>query len=70
MNLHVWSRNEGFVETKRIGDAIERSLHLASLSVAGSRVVEIAFEQANYIKDPDGITRHGIITFRALTEPS
>ena len=68
--LHVWSRGSGWAECKRIADALYDALNEADLSLGGSRCVLIDHDGTNYLRDPDGKTKHAVVTFRALTEPT
>lgn len=65
--LHVWSRSRGQVEAKQIGSAVRGALHDADLDLGdGWQFLEIAHQDTRYLKDPDGRTSHGVLTFRAL----
>jgi len=74
LTLHVWSRDRGFGETKRILAALAAALDDASggapLTVAGQTLVALRFEFAATFLDPDGLTRHGVQRFRAWTQPA
>lgn len=69
LTLHVWSRDVGLSEAKRIVGALRSSLHNAPLSADDHRIAVLAFENARFLRDPDGKTHHGVATFRALVEP-
>jgi len=66
VNLDVWSRYRGSLEAKNIMDRIHTLLHDSSLSVAGANFINMRFEFSDIIRDPDGITRHGVMRFRAI----
>jgi len=66
MTIHVWSQYAGAKETKNIMDRIHTLLHDSSLSVTGFNLVNLRFEFSDILKDPDGITRHGVMRFRAI----
>lgn len=68
--IDVWSRAVGFPEAKRIASQVRAILHDAPLVLDDHILDLIAFESALNLRDPDGITRHVAITFRALTQPS
>ena len=68
LTLHTWSRYQGMLEAKRIMAAIVAALDRASLDLAGHRLVLLRFEFSEVLLDPDGITRHGVQRFRALTQ--
>jgi hypothetical protein len=42
-------------------------LHDSSLSQTGFNLVNMRYEFSDVLRDPDGVTRHGIIRFRAIT---
>lgn len=72
MTLDAWSIVPGTsstVEVKSIGAAIAKDLDRATLVLDGQRLVELSIEQIQYMRDPDGITAHGIVTVHAWTEP-
>ena len=66
INIHVWSQYKGAKQTKEIMDRIHDLLHDSSLSVSGFNLINLRFEFSDVIRDPDGITRHGIMRFRAI----
>lgn len=65
--LHIWSRAVGQVEAKTIAGAVRGSLHEAALDLGSAwQFIEIAHQDTRHLKDPDGVTSHSVITFRAL----
>ena len=66
VNIDVWSRYRGSLEAKNIMDRIHTLLHDSSLSVTGANFISMRFEFSDIIRDPDGITRHGVMRFRAI----
>jgi hypothetical protein len=68
--LHVWSREGGKRESYEIMDAIEALLHDATLDLEAHALVNLRFEFGEVARDPDGITYHGVVRFRAVTEPA
>jgi hypothetical protein len=67
INIHIWSRYKGAKETKEIMDKIHDLLHDVSLTVTGVNLINLRFEFSDIMRDPDGITRHGVMRFRAIT---
>jgi hypothetical protein len=67
MTLHIWSQYKGAKETKNILDKLHDLLHDSDLTVSGYNFVNCRFEFADILRDPDGVTRHGVIRFRAVT---
>lgn len=74
MTLDAWSVVEGSdgstVEVKQIGAAIAADLDRKSIVLDGQRLIELSIEQIQYLRDPDGITAHAVITVHAWTEPT
>lgn len=68
VTLHIWSRAVGFPECKRLGAAATAALHDASLTLAGGTLQSLLLDSSRYLRDPDGLTSHGILTFAALTD--
>jgi len=68
VTIHAWSRYPGKKEVKQVLDAIYNALHNKSLTVTGQIVIFIFFEFMETIADPDGLTQHGVIRFRLLTQ--
>lgn len=67
--LHVWSRYDGKRETHEIADAVRAVLDGAALTLGNHRLVNLAHQFSDLKRDPDGETYHGVLRFRAVTEP-
>ena len=61
INIEIWSQYKGSKETKQIMDKIHDLLHNSNLTVTGHNLINIRFEFSDIMRDPDGITRHGVI---------
>lgn len=68
--LHVWSRAEGRKQTHEIIGAVRSALDAAPLMLADHALVNLAFQFSEARRDPDGETYHGIVRYRAVTEPA
>lgn len=68
VTLHAWSRKVGQVEAKTLGGAIRAALHNVALTVTGHRLVVLEHDSTRYLEDPDGLSSHGVLTFRALLD--
>ena len=74
LTIHTWDSPDadsdqiGFSTTKQIMSAIVDALDQATLSVTGHTLVLLRFEFSHTFLDPDGLTRHGVQRFRALTQ--
>jgi hypothetical protein len=69
-DVHVWSRKTSLLQAKAIGSVVRAALHGAEPALAGFTLVDLRFEDARYLRDPDGITRHGVLSFKALISAS
>ena len=65
-NVDVYSDYRGMKEIKNIQKEIYRLLHESSLSVSGASFVDCRCEFTTDILEDDGITRHGVMRFRAF----
>ncbi len=70
IKIHVFSRAAGLKETRSIMAAVHVALHDADFSVAGHALVFCLEESAESLLESDGITRHGTMAFRIVTEPA
>ena len=68
VTIHVWSRHRGRKEVKEIQGHIYRLLHRASLIISGYNLVGVDWIQSDSFMDADGLTRHGVQTFRITIE--
>jgi hypothetical protein len=69
LTLHVWSRAEGRREAHAIMSGIRDALHEQALEVEGHRLVNLRHEVSEARRETDGVTYHGVVRFRAVTEP-
>lgn len=70
LTLHAWSRSTDSIEASAIVSAIDTVLHDAALTLVGNRCVQIKRDGSRVLLDPDGITIHGVATYRARVEPA
>jgi hypothetical protein len=69
LTLHVWSRASGKKETHEIIEAIRDALKGGAVPVDEHRFVNLRHEFSEARQDPDGETYHGIVRYRAVSEP-
>ena len=63
VTIHAWSRYRGNLEVYSMQDQIKAALNRQELAVTGWQFTGIDYTAANVLRDPDGITRHGVQTF-------
>lgn len=68
ITIHTWSQHRGRQETKEIQGAIYDALHHAELTYPGYSFILTDFVSSQSFVDADGMTRHGVQTFRVLIE--
>ena len=68
IQLDVWSREVGYPQCKTICDLVKRRIHNRALTLADNAFVTIAVETIRFLRDPDGLTSHGVITIKAIIE--
>jgi hypothetical protein len=66
--IHLWSRERGKRECLAIAEAVAAALHDQVLTLDGHALVNLRVEATDVARDPDGITWHGVMRVRAVTE--
>jgi|TARA_R100000455_G_C6255632_1_gene111542 hypothetical protein len=66
LTLHVWSRYRGRKEIKLLMEQVYTTLHDSDITVSGASLVNLRQEFQTTLMENDGITRHGVIRFRAV----
>ncbi|KQT54249.1 hypothetical protein ASG43_01070 [Aureimonas sp. Leaf454] len=69
LTLHVWAKGGGKQATYQIMDQVSNKLHDQHLSLDGHHLVNLQLQFAEARLEPDSATYHGILRFRAVTEP-
>jgi hypothetical protein len=64
--IHVWSRTVGWPEAATIAGHVRKALHLVDLPMTDFVMITCTFQEFIRLDDPDGITNHGVASFRAL----
>ena len=63
--VHTFSRYRGSKEIKEIMSLVYDVLHESSLTISGA-MNNMRFEFSDIIKEPDGLTTHGVQRFRTF----
>jgi hypothetical protein len=66
LTVHVWSNYRGRREIKEIMQSVYENLHDTAISVTGASLVNVRQEFNTTLAENDGITRHGVMRFRAV----
>lgn len=67
--VDVYSRAVGFPEAKRIAEACDEALAERHPLIAGMRVGFFEVVGHRFLRDPDGVTSHGVLEYRARLGP-
>lgn len=68
--LHIWSRATGKKEALDIMEACKACLHDGALALEGHHLVNMRLEFAEARYDENLLVHHGLLRFRAVTEPA
>ncbi|MBP0617924.1 DUF3168 domain-containing protein [Jiella mangrovi] len=69
LTLHVWAKGGGKAETYAIMDKVAEKLNDTALALEGHHLVNLRLQFAEARREEDSSTYHGILRFRAVTEP-
>jgi hypothetical protein len=67
--VDVFSRTQGKVEAKNIAGEIVRTLKVENIPIEnGYELQELHHADTRFLDDPDGLSTHAVLSFRALVE--
>jgi hypothetical protein len=70
LTLHVWSKAKGKAEAHELMDLVLTRLTDAELTLEGHHLVNLRQEFSEIVFDEDLSVHHGLLRFRAVTEPT
>ncbi|MEM7191870.1 MAG: DUF3168 domain-containing protein, partial [Pseudomonadota bacterium] len=70
LTLHIWTDADSAKKVNELMEAVQTLLHDQPLSLQDHYLVNLRRQFAEARIDPDGETRHGIVRYRAVTEPA
>ena len=69
VDIECWSDEPGFPQIHRLNAAVKAALHDDdTIQIAANALVYLTHTQTRTLRDPDGLTSHGILTFEAYVE--
>ena len=68
LNIHSWTDQRDMAVIGNIQKAIYDVLHHAELVMTGYELVELHQEFSTILRDPDGITLHGVQRYRVILQ--
>lgn len=69
LTLHVWAKGGGKQETYEIMDKVVERLNNTPMALEGHHLINLQLQFAEARREPDSTAYHGILRFRAVTEP-
>lgn len=70
LTLHVWSKAKGKSEVHELMETVRARLDQAGLELEGHHLVNLRLEFSEIVFDEDLAVHHGLLRFRAVTEPA
>jgi hypothetical protein len=64
-DLHIWQKETSLVGVKQVAGAIRQVLSDRFYDLDDHRVGDLYIESSRFIRDPDGLHSHGIVTLCA-----
>jgi hypothetical protein len=64
VQVHIWSRKRQMQEIKQIADAVVDRLAREEITLAN--LITVEWQNASFMRDPDGKTKHAVLLFRVL----
>lgn len=68
VTIHAWSITPSSLQVRTIVAAVRAALHDADLTLAAGQCRNLRCEITETMRDPDGVTHHGVLRFRAVTQ--
>lgn len=66
IQIDIYSRASNMGSVKQIGDAVYAAIHRQALTITGVTWITTELQGVTYTRDPDGLTKRGIMQFRVL----
>lgn len=67
IQIDCWSRQHS-VHCKRMVDTVAAALNNAPLALSDNGLIGITVENRQVLRDPDGLTAHGILSVKVMVE--
>lgn len=68
LDLHLWTREIGTVQSKQIAEAIRQAIKYPPWSVADHVCHDLRVENCRFLRDPDHQLAHGVVTIRGILQ--
>jgi hypothetical protein len=68
--VHIWAREPGYVQGKQLAVTCYNALANRHPVFPGFRVGWFGLQNQRWLRDPDGLTSHGVMEYRAHYGPA
>ena len=68
LDIDVWSQDVGFPEAKSISNAVRQALLDPEMTLPSNALVYFNHRQTRFLREPDGLTSHAVMSFEAFAE--
>lgn len=68
LDLHIWAAESGVVVSKQIAGAVRAALADARWHIPGLQVADLHVRSSRFMRDPDGLHSHGVISLSAIVK--
>ena len=65
-DIHIWASEVGLTTAKAIAGAVKDAIAPGPWSVDGYNAINVRTVSARYMRDPDGVFSHAVLTIEAL----
>lgn len=65
-DLHLWKAEAGLVGVKTIAGAVRAALADMPRLIDQHRIADLYVQQTRFLRDPDGVHSHGVLTVAAV----
>lgn len=66
LDLHIWQKETGLAFSKQVAGAVRDALKDTNWSTTGLHVADLYISSSRFIRDPNGIHSHGVISLSAI----
>lgn len=68
ITIDCWAEGPSPLVCRQLVAAVRAALHEQALALSGGTLVNLRCQSTQSLRDPDGISHHGILRFRAVTQ--
>jgi Protein of unknown function (DUF3168) len=67
-DLHIWTAEDNLASAKMIASRVREALWKGPWTVEGHRCVNLRIDSARFLRDPDGLHAHAVLTVSAILQ--